>query len=58
MRVVPAGAETDAYLELAPSTPQSIVTEWMHDQQAQAIQALRRGNIFGRALMGIFPLPR
>lgn len=58
MRVVPAGAETDAYLELAPSTPHSIVTEWMRDQQAQAIQNLRRSNIFGRALMGIFPLPR
>ncbi|HEX7607308.1 MAG TPA: GNAT family N-acetyltransferase [Usitatibacter sp.] len=58
MRVVPAGAETDACLELAPSTPHSIVTEWMRDQQAQAIQNLRRSNIFGRALVGIFPLPR
>jgi GNAT superfamily N-acetyltransferase len=58
MRVVSAGAETDAYLEIAPATPHSILAEWVHDQQAQAIQALRRNQIFGRALMGIFPVAR
>jgi GNAT superfamily N-acetyltransferase len=58
MRVVPAGAEADAYLEIAPATPHSILAEWVHDQQAQAIQALRRNQLFGRALLGIFAVAR
>jgi GNAT superfamily N-acetyltransferase len=58
MRVALAGSESDARLELAPATPESIVTEWLRDQQAQAIQLLRRNNLFGRALMGIFAPPR
>ncbi|HEY4997739.1 MAG TPA: GNAT family N-acetyltransferase [Usitatibacter sp.] len=58
MRLVYDGSESDAYLELAPSTPQSIFAEWYQEQQAQAIQAMRRNNLFGRALMGLFAAPR
>ena len=58
MRVVFDGSESDACLELAPATPESIVSEWMHDQHAQAVQVLRRNTLFGRALMGIFAPPR
>jgi GNAT superfamily N-acetyltransferase len=54
MRVAHAGAESDAFLELAPATPDSIFSEWMREQQAQAIQVLRKNHLFGRALMGIF----
>ncbi len=34
MRIVNAGAETDAYLVLAPATPQSILHEWAQDSIA------------------------
>lgn len=58
MRVVHDGSETDAYLELAPATPQTILSEWLQEQQAQAVQALRRNTLFSRAMLEMFALPR
>lgn len=58
MRVVYDGSETDAYLELAPATPHSIFFEWLQEQQAQAVQALRRNTLFSRAMLGMFDPPR
>ncbi|MGZ5061058.1 MAG: GNAT family N-acetyltransferase [Usitatibacter sp.] len=58
MRVVYEGSETDAYLTLARATPESIFTEWLQEQHAQAVQALRRNTLFSRAMLGIFAPPR
>ncbi len=54
MRVIPAGSETDASLEVEPATPHSHYLEWMQDTQARTIQAVRRQLRFSRVMMGIF----
>jgi ribosomal protein S18 acetylase RimI-like enzyme len=53
MRVIPAGAETDARLVVEPATPHSHFVEWMHDNHARAVQTVRHQWHFSRALMGI-----
>ena len=54
MQVIPAGAETDARLALEPPTPQSHYLEWVHDNQAKAVQAVRHNLRFSRAMLGFF----
>ena len=54
MRVIPAGAETEARLALDPPTPQSHYLEWMQDNQAKAVQAVRHNLRFSRAMLGFF----
>ena len=54
MRVIPAGAETEARLALDPPTPQSHYLEWMQDNQAKAVQAVRHNMRFSRAMLGFF----
>jgi len=54
MRVVREGAETDAYLALPPATAQTRWDEWVRDQQANAVKAIRQQARLSRALMGIF----
>ena len=38
MAVVPCGAETDAHIRLAPPTPQTFFTEWLHDRNADMVR--------------------
>ena len=54
MRVIPAGAETEARLVLEPPTPHSHYLEWMQDNQARALNAARHNMRFSRAVLGIF----
>lgn len=42
MRLVYAGAESDARLHLDAATANSFVDEWLEDQRAEALQSLRR----------------
>jgi GNAT superfamily N-acetyltransferase len=43
MRVVYDGSETDAYLALPRSTPGSVLSEWVWDQNARFAHDMRRG---------------
>jgi ribosomal protein S18 acetylase RimI-like enzyme len=54
MRVIPAGAETDARLAIEPPTPHTHFLEWLHEQQGQFAQAVRHQARFSRAVLGIF----
>ncbi len=54
MQVIPAGAETEARLVLEPSTPHSHYLEWMDDNRAKALNAVRHNMRFSRAVLGIF----
>ena len=38
MRVVPCAGETDAYIRLAPGTPQTHFTEWLQDHNAELVR--------------------
>ena len=55
MRVIPAGAETEARLVLEPSTPHSHYLEWVQDNQARAVNRARHTMRFSSAMLGIFP---
>ena len=54
MRVIAAGAETEARLVLEPSTPHSHYLEWMQDHHARAVQAVRQNLRTSRAVLGMF----
>lgn len=54
MQVIPAGAETEARLVLEPSTPHSHYLEWMDDNRAKALNAVRHNMRFSRVVLGIF----
>lgn len=54
MRVIPAGAETDARLAIEPATPHSHYLEWMHDYHARAVRTARHNLRFSRAMLGVF----
>jgi ribosomal protein S18 acetylase RimI-like enzyme len=43
MRIVYAGGESDARLQLDPPTANSFISEWLADQQARTVQTMRRG---------------
>lgn len=57
MRVAYDGSESDAFLTLAPATPQSIFTEWFQERQAEAVQAVRRSTLLSKAMIGMFAPP-
>jgi RimJ/RimL family protein N-acetyltransferase len=42
MRIVYSGGESDARLQLDPPTANSFIDEWLGDQEARAVQAVRR----------------
>ena len=50
MRIVYAGAESDARLHLDEATANSFVDEWLEDQRAEALRSLRRN---ARAMPGL-----
>jgi GNAT superfamily N-acetyltransferase len=53
MHLTSGGPEADGVLALAPATPQTHFLEWLHDQHAHAVQALRQQARVSRALLGI-----
>ncbi|MGZ5034461.1 MAG: GNAT family N-acetyltransferase [Usitatibacter sp.] len=55
MRIVYSGAESDARLELDPPTANSFINEWLGDQQAHAVQALRRNARLTSRLLAYLP---
>jgi RimJ/RimL family protein N-acetyltransferase len=52
MRIIRAGAESDARLALQPPTAQSMFTEWLHDHHAEALTTVRRNALLSRAVLG------
>jgi hypothetical protein len=54
MRIIPAGAETDARLALEPPTAQTVFTEWLHEYHAAAITTVRSNTRFAKTLLGYF----
>jgi RimJ/RimL family protein N-acetyltransferase len=54
MRILAEGPETDARLVVERPTTHSHFTEWLHDNQASALQALRKNAFLSRGLLGIF----
>ena len=54
MRVIAAGTETDARLAIEPPTPHSHYLEWIHDNHARAVRAVRHNLRLSRAMMGMF----
>jgi ribosomal protein S18 acetylase RimI-like enzyme len=58
MRIVYSGAESDARLQLDPPTANSFINEWLGDQQAHAVQAVRRNaRLTSRLLDYLAPIP-
>ena len=51
MRIIPAGSETDARLELDPPTAQSMIAEMLHDCGGITVRRVRENARFARALM-------
>ncbi len=56
MRIVYAGGESDARLALEPATADSFVNEWLDDQKAGSVQAMRLNLRLAQSLVGISPL--
>jgi hypothetical protein len=58
MRIVYSGSESDARLQLDPPTANSFINEWLGDQQAHAVQAVRRNaRLTSRLLDYLAPIP-
>jgi GNAT superfamily N-acetyltransferase len=58
MRIVYSGGESDARLQLDPPTANSYISEWLEDQQAHAVHALRRNaRLTSRFLDFLTPIP-
>ena len=51
MRLAFEGGESDASVELRPPTPETVISEWMHDQHADAVHSLRRNALIARRLL-------
>ena len=58
MRLAYEGGESDATVELRPGTPETVISEWMHDQHADAVHSLRRNAIIARRVIAFLTLPR
>jgi hypothetical protein len=58
MRIVQAGAETDAGLELEPATASSFMDEWADDQKGRSVQALRRNAILAQTFFAMLAAHR
>lgn len=54
MRIEYAGSESDAHLVLEVATADSFVTEWLREQQANALEALKHNAHIARRLMLLF----
>ena len=54
MRIIPAGSESDARLAVDPPTPHSQFTEWLQDNQASAVQSVRRNARFTKTFLDFF----
>ena len=52
MRIVYAGSESDARLELRPANAGTFMNEWLADRQAETVQAMRHHARMTRALLG------
>ncbi len=52
MGIAYSGGETDARLPLKPATANTYISEWIADQQAATVQAMRHHSRFTRALWG------
>ena len=53
MRLASFGMESDGRLELEPATAQSFVSEWLEDQQAFTVRALRENARAARWMLGL-----
>ena len=53
MHLTSGGSEADALLELPRPTPQTYFVEWLRDQQADAVQAVRHQARVSRAFFGL-----
>ena len=54
MRIAYAGGESEAHLVLEAATAESFVTEWTRDQQANALEVLKRNAHIARRLVMLF----
>jgi RimJ/RimL family protein N-acetyltransferase len=54
MRIVNAGAETDAHLELEPANPNSFMDEWLDDQKGHSVRTLRRNALTAHTFFSMF----
>jgi RimJ/RimL family protein N-acetyltransferase len=54
MRLTTQGAESDAYLTLKEATSESHFREWLQDQQAAAVEILRRNGQVARLLWRLY----
>jgi GNAT superfamily N-acetyltransferase len=53
MHLTSGGSEADARLELEPGTPHTHLLEWLHDQQAHALWAIRNQARLSRVMLGL-----
>jgi GNAT superfamily N-acetyltransferase len=51
MRLAYEGGESDASMRLPPATPETVLAEWVQDQHAGAVHALRRNALVTRRLL-------
>ena len=51
MRVVSEGGESEAFLELRPSTPDTVFAEWAQDRGADAVNAMRHNALLARKVL-------
>jgi GNAT superfamily N-acetyltransferase len=58
MRIEYAGAESDAFLRLPEASSESMLTEWLHDKQADTMHAWKRNSHFTRSLWSILARAR
>ena len=58
MRIEYAGSESDAFLRLPEASTESMLTEWLHDKQADTMHAWKRNSLFTRSLWSILARAR
>jgi ribosomal protein S18 acetylase RimI-like enzyme len=57
MRIVYAGSESDARLQLDEATAHSFIEEWLEDQRAHTVQAIRRNNRIAQSVYAWSQIP-
>jgi hypothetical protein len=55
MRISSQGSESEGRLVLQAATSESYFREWLHDQQAAAIEVMRRNARVARMLWSLYP---
>ena len=58
MRIEYDGSESEAFLRLPHASTESVLAEWFHDKQANALHALKRQSHFTRSLWAILARAR